>query len=80
MVNVRNSRNCVCIHGYAAQDQTQTNLFELLLALSILSFLRLQQGGQLLLLLGQYVLLELFLLSQDCLRLVQNTCSLIREL
>lgn len=53
----------------------QTHLFELLLALSILPFLGLQQGGQLLLLLGQYVLLELLLLSQDCLCLNKNTFS-----
>lgn len=43
------------------------NLFELLFALPILSFLGLQQTGQLFLLLAQHVLLELLLLSQDCL-------------
>lgn len=41
------------------------NLFELLLALAVLPFLRLQQTGQLLLLLGQDVLLKLLLLRQD---------------
>lgn len=45
------------------------NLFELLFALSILSFLGLQQIGQFFLLLAQHVLLELLLLSQDCLSL-----------
>lgn len=45
------------------------NLFELLLALAVLSFLGLQQTGKLLLLLGQDVLLELLLLSQDSLGL-----------
>lgn len=44
-------------------------LFELLFALSILSFLGIQQTGQFLLLLAQHVLLELLLLSQDRLRL-----------
>lgn len=43
----------------------QLNLFELLLALAVLSFLGLQQTGQFLLLLSQDVLLELLFLRQD---------------
>lgn len=50
--------------GYPG-ERAGTHLLQLLFALPILPLLGLQQAGQLLLLLGQNVLLELLLLGQD---------------